>query len=58
VTRSSSSLQSLYQRTWTVTFLSPSGDIPQMQLASDEGLTSYGNTFTFTTTQDGTAAGG
>ena len=55
--RSSSSLER-YQRTWTVTFLSPRGDVPQMELGSDEGMTSYENIFTFATVQDGTAAGG
>lgn len=59
VTRSSPSASAeLYQRTWTVTFVSPDGDVPQIQLGSDEGLTSFGNDFTFATIQDGTAAGG
>ncbi|CAM9804617.1 unnamed protein product, partial [Scytosiphon promiscuus] len=59
VTRSSSSSSAeLYQRTWTVTFVSPAGDMPQMELGSDESLTSYGNDFTFATIQHGTAAGG
>lgn len=48
----------LFQRTWTVTFVSPVGDVPQIQLGSGEGLTSYGNEFTFATIQDGTSAGG
>lgn len=55
---SASSADELYQRTWTVTFVSPDGDVPQIELGSDEGLTSYGNDFTFATIQDGTAAGG
>lgn len=48
----------MFQRTWTVTFVSPVGDVPQIQLDSDEGLTSFGNEFTFATIQDGTSAGG
>ncbi|CAM9210897.1 unnamed protein product [Ectocarpus sp. 13 AM-2016] len=61
VTRSSSPSsedEDVYQRTWTVTFVSPSGDVPQIGLGSDEGLTSFGNTFTFATIQDGTTPGG
>ena len=59
VTSSSpSSAAEQYQRTWTVTFVSPVGDFPEIELGSDEGLTSYGNEFTFATIQDGTSAGG
>jgi len=41
-----------------VTFVSPAGDVPQIQLGSKEGLTSYGNEFTFATIQDGASPGG
>ncbi|CAM9188184.1 unnamed protein product, partial [Discosporangium mesarthrocarpum] len=58
VTRSSASSSGAYQRTWTVTFVSPAGDIPAIRLGSDAGLTSFGNEFIFATLQDGTAAGG
>lgn len=58
VTSSPSSSAEVFQRTWMVTFVSPVGDVPQIQLGSGEGLFSFGNEFTFATIQDGTSAGG
>ncbi|CAM9190144.1 unnamed protein product [Choristocarpus tenellus] len=58
VARSSLLSTNVYQHTWTVTFISPAGDIPAIKLGSDEGLSSYSNEFIFMTLEDGTAAGG
>ncbi|CAM9384076.1 unnamed protein product [Heterosigma akashiwo] len=57
VSRSVDSSTNSFQATWSVTFVTDTGDLPQMTLGSKAGISSYGSDVVFDTVQDGSIEG-